>query len=98
MPRAPVAGPHGRNSAGVQEIEHFGAKLRVAIEDEILVLRTFGERLAELLYDPFTGGMLCAIEMDDLPVIICGFKNKQYRMRKFAVMTVKKSIPAMLSG
>ena len=24
LSRAPVARPHGRNSAGVQEIEHFG--------------------------------------------------------------------------
>jgi hypothetical protein len=75
LPEAPVARPHGRNSAGVQEIEHFGAKHRVAIEDEIPVLRTFGERLAELLYDPFTGGMLCAIEMDDLPAIIADQKQ-----------------------
>lgn len=70
LPRASIARPHGKNSARVQEIEHLGAKLRVAIEDEILVLRTFGERFPQLLYDPFTGGMLCAIEMDDLPAIM----------------------------
>ena len=75
LPRTSVARPHGRNSAGVQEIEHCGAKLRIAIEDEVLVVGTVGERLAELLYDPFTSGMLGAIEMEDLPAVVTDQKQ-----------------------
>jgi hypothetical protein len=71
----PLARPHGRNSAGVQEIDHFGTKLRVAIEDEVLVLPTVGERLAKLLYDPCARGMLRAIQMDDLPAIMADQKQ-----------------------
>jgi hypothetical protein len=96
LPPAPVARAHGRNSAGAQEVEDFGAKLRIAIENEVLALGTVGKRLAELLNDPRTGGW-CVVLKWMISRRSWRIKNKQYRMRKFAVMTVKKSIPTMTS-
>ena len=49
---------------GVQKIEYGRAKLRIVIEDDVLVVGGFLECLPELLYDPFPGGMLGAVEVE----------------------------------
>ena len=49
---------------------HLGAELRVSIEDQVLVVRAFGECFAKLLYHPFTGRVVGHIEVDDLSAIV----------------------------
>jgi hypothetical protein len=45
---------------------HLGSELRVSIEDQVLVVRAFGECFANLLHGPFTGRVLGHIKVDDL--------------------------------
>ena len=48
---------------------HLGAELRVSIEDQVLVVRAFGECFAKLLYHPFTAWVLGHIKVDDLSAV-----------------------------
>ena len=49
---------------------HLGAELRVSIEDQVLVVRAFGESFAKLLHHPITGRVLGDIPVDDLSAIM----------------------------
>jgi len=55
-----------------------------------------GEGLSQLLHDPGTGGMFGDVEVQDVATAVADHE-KQYRSRKVAVGTVKKSRAAMAS-
>ena len=70
LPRAAVASAYGRNPGRAQKPLHVAAELRVSIEDQVLLVCVFGLCFARLLHDPFAGGVLSHIPVDDLSAIV----------------------------
>jgi hypothetical protein len=58
---------------------HLGAEIFVSIEDQLLQVRVFEECFAKLLHNSFAGGVLGDRAES----------GRQYRIPKFAVITVK---------
>src|SRR5258708_37960208 len=48
----------------------LSAELRVSIEDQVLLVCVFGKCFAKLLHDPFAGGMLGHIQVDNLSAMV----------------------------